>query len=210
MPGGQFSTAKLFGMTIRESANDGSDFTNPDADYRRLFLGEDGELHVRDSAGTVTTIGAGTGNSLSVTSVFLDTGQNVSGSGTDTAISWTDEAEDDAGCWAIGTPTKIVIPAGLNTRRAVITAQAFFGDSAAGTYRMLSLWEGGTAGTLLGAIRTADAPSAAGMYLQVQSKTLTLATGDEFELYMRIDATGVGVQGDAAGVLVWMELRTVD
>jgi hypothetical protein len=51
---GLFSTAKLFGMTIRESADDGSDFTNPDADYRRLFLGEDGLLHVKDSAGAVT------------------------------------------------------------------------------------------------------------------------------------------------------------
>ena len=54
MAGGQFSTAKLYGMTIRESATDGSDFTNPDADYRRLFLGEDGLLHVKDSAGTVS------------------------------------------------------------------------------------------------------------------------------------------------------------
>jgi hypothetical protein len=60
MAGGVFSLAKLFGMTIRESATDGSDFTNPDADYRRLFLGEDGQLHVKDSAGTVTDIGGST------------------------------------------------------------------------------------------------------------------------------------------------------
>ena len=53
---GLFSIAKLFGMTIRESATDGSDFTNPDADYRRLFLGEDGQLHVKDSAGAVTSL----------------------------------------------------------------------------------------------------------------------------------------------------------
>jgi hypothetical protein len=39
---------------IRESANDGSDFSNPTADYRVLFLGEDGLLHVKDSSGTVT------------------------------------------------------------------------------------------------------------------------------------------------------------
>lgn len=56
MAGGVFSTAKLNAMTIRESANDGSDFTNPDADYRRLFLGEDGLLHLKDSAGAVTTL----------------------------------------------------------------------------------------------------------------------------------------------------------
>lgn len=49
-----FSEANLYGITLRESANDGSDFTNPDADYRRLFLGEDGFLHVKDSAGSVT------------------------------------------------------------------------------------------------------------------------------------------------------------
>jgi hypothetical protein len=58
---GLFSLEKLFGITIRESANDGSDFTNPDADYRRLFLGEDGQLHVKDSAGAVTDIGTATG-----------------------------------------------------------------------------------------------------------------------------------------------------
>jgi hypothetical protein len=57
---GVISTSQIFGLTIRESANDGSDFTNPAADYRRLFLGEDGELHVKDSAGSVTGF-AGTG-----------------------------------------------------------------------------------------------------------------------------------------------------
>lgn len=53
---GKFSTTNLFGMTIRESANDGSDFTNPDVDYRRLFLGEDAALHLRDSAGAVSGV----------------------------------------------------------------------------------------------------------------------------------------------------------
>ena len=50
----QFSAAQLFAMTIRESATDGSDFSNPAADYRVLFLGEDGLLHVKSSAGTVS------------------------------------------------------------------------------------------------------------------------------------------------------------
>jgi len=61
---GLFSVAKLFGMTIRESATDGSDFTNPDADYRRLFLGEDGQLHVKDSAGAVAHIGVPAGTAF--------------------------------------------------------------------------------------------------------------------------------------------------
>jgi hypothetical protein len=58
-----FKDQLLHGMTIRESATDGSDFTNPAADYRRLFLGEDGLLHVKDSAGTVTDPYTGGGSS---------------------------------------------------------------------------------------------------------------------------------------------------
>lgn len=46
-------------ILIRESADDGSDFSNPAADYRRLFLGEDGDLHLKDSSGTVTDFPAG-------------------------------------------------------------------------------------------------------------------------------------------------------
>lgn len=46
-------------LTVRESANDGSDFGNPPADYRIWFIGEDGLLHVKDSAGAVTTPGVG-------------------------------------------------------------------------------------------------------------------------------------------------------
>ena len=53
---GAIHDEKTYGLTIRESATDGSDFTNPDADYRRLFLGEDGELHAKDSAGAVTDL----------------------------------------------------------------------------------------------------------------------------------------------------------
>ena len=51
----KFSDVPAAGITIRESADDGSDFTNPIADYRRLFLGEDGLLHVKGPTGTVTS-----------------------------------------------------------------------------------------------------------------------------------------------------------
>lgn len=44
----------IFGVQIRESANDGSDFSNADSDYLIAFLGEDKLWHVKDSAGTVT------------------------------------------------------------------------------------------------------------------------------------------------------------
>lgn len=49
------------GIIIRESANDGSDFSNPTADYRELFLGEDGNLHLKSSSGTVTDVGGSGG-----------------------------------------------------------------------------------------------------------------------------------------------------
>ncbi len=56
---GAIEDAKAYAMLLRESADDGSDFTNPPADYRRLFVGEDGLLHLKDSAGTVTSPGGG-------------------------------------------------------------------------------------------------------------------------------------------------------
>lgn len=43
-------------VILEERASDGSDTANPAADHRALFLGEDGLLHLRDSAGTVTDI----------------------------------------------------------------------------------------------------------------------------------------------------------
>jgi hypothetical protein len=45
-------------LLMQEVATDGSDTSNPDADYRRLFLGEDGALHLKDSAGAVTSVAA--------------------------------------------------------------------------------------------------------------------------------------------------------
>jgi hypothetical protein len=53
------NTTLIYGVHVRESANDGSDFSNAAADYRVLFLGEDGALHLKDSSGTVTDIGSG-------------------------------------------------------------------------------------------------------------------------------------------------------
>src|SRR4029077_6905393 len=44
-------------LTVEEIAADGSEIADhPPADYRRLFLGEDGALHLMDSAGTVTDV----------------------------------------------------------------------------------------------------------------------------------------------------------
>lgn len=57
----KMSDAEVPNLTLQEIANDGSDLTNPSADHRRLFLGEDGALHLMDSSGTVTDVGGGSG-----------------------------------------------------------------------------------------------------------------------------------------------------
>lgn len=61
---GLFHEDKIYGLKIRESADDGSDFSSPEADYRIVFIGEDGLWHLKDSAGTVTDIGSGIAASL--------------------------------------------------------------------------------------------------------------------------------------------------
>jgi hypothetical protein len=118
---------KAYGLTIRESATDGSDFTNPDADYRRLFLGEDGQLHVKDSAGTVTDIGAGSG-AVATDAIWDAAGDLAVGSGANTAAKLTAGSEDDVLTIVSGVPAwqapaggsvpgrqLIAIPVGANT-----------------------------------------------------------------------------------------------
>lgn len=78
---GAIESHKIYGLKIRESANDGSDFSNPEADYRLVFLGEDGVWHARDSAGTVTTIG---GSGIAAT-LFDAKGDIIAASAADTA-----------------------------------------------------------------------------------------------------------------------------
>jgi hypothetical protein len=70
-------------LTLEEIASDGSTLTNPAADYRRLFLGEDGLLHLRDSAGTVTTPSGGT--TIATDTIWNAAGDLVQGTGSDTA-----------------------------------------------------------------------------------------------------------------------------
>lgn len=61
------NTTNIYGIHLRESADDGSDFSNAATDYRVLFLGEDGFLHVKDSAGSVTDPYDTTGGAAGIT-----------------------------------------------------------------------------------------------------------------------------------------------
>jgi hypothetical protein len=87
----RISDALTYGLTIRESATDGSDFTNPATDYRRLFLGEDGQLHAKDSAGTVTALG---GTETLPVSIIAAKGDLIVGTANDTAAVLTAGTND--------------------------------------------------------------------------------------------------------------------
>jgi hypothetical protein len=80
----KLSEAETPAITLEEVANDGSDLTNPAADHRRLFLGEDGNLHVKDSAGAVTDIGGGSG-AVATDAIWDAAGDLAVGSGANTA-----------------------------------------------------------------------------------------------------------------------------
>jgi hypothetical protein len=76
------NTTLIYGIHLRESANDGSDFSNAASDYRVLFLGEDGSLHVKDSAGTVTDPFSSSGIAATI---FDAKGDIIAASAADTA-----------------------------------------------------------------------------------------------------------------------------
>jgi hypothetical protein len=133
----KISEALTYGLTIRESATDGSDFTNPAADYRRLFLGEDGNLHLRDSAGTITDIG-GSGGTLPTAHgcrVKRASGNFSVGNNTLTAVQFDAEDYDTDTMHDNSTnTTRIVIPtiSGVTTGLWAIKACGYTDLGAAG------------------------------------------------------------------------------
>jgi len=98
----KISDALTYGLTIRESADDGSDFTNPIADYRRLFLGEDGQLHVKDSSGTVTAITSG---AVATDAIWAAEGDIAYATGADAATVLTAGDDGDVLTLASGVPS---------------------------------------------------------------------------------------------------------
>lgn len=115
------NTTLIYGIHVRESATDGSDFSNAAADYRVLFLGEDGFLHVKDSAGSVTdpydTTGGG-GNP-----VVYDLERYTAG---DISVSSTSAGADVSGVSdvVVAAATGDVVMIGLNCRSETTTANS--------------------------------------------------------------------------------------
>lgn len=100
-----FQNVKAPYLTVQEIANDGSDIAvHPDADYRRLFLGEDGDLHLMDSAGTVTTPNDSGGSSPRSCRVHNSAAQTINDT-SETTLTFDTEDADASGIHSGGTFT---------------------------------------------------------------------------------------------------------
>lgn len=140
-------------VVLEERASDGSDTSNPAADHRALFLGEDGSLHLRDSSGTVTDIGSGSG-SVATDTLWDAAGDLAKGTGANTADKLTKGA---AGTVLVAGATTIswvdVLPWHISLIPMIVTP-----DATTGTWAMFNVTENtnypflNPAGTSVGAV----------------------------------------------------------
>jgi hypothetical protein len=82
-------------IILEERLSDGSDTASPAADHRALFLGEDGALHLRDSAGAVTGVGTGSSGGQTVECELRNSTTQAIATATDTAVLFDTEISDD-------------------------------------------------------------------------------------------------------------------
>lgn len=175
---GLFHLEKIFGIKIRESADDGSDFSNPDADYRVLFLGEDGLLHVKDSAGSVTSPYSSGSSSASGARVYNNGAINLN-NGSITMLTFNSERWDDNSYHDTGSNTgRLTVGAGryLIGGMCQITA-------AGGTVGYIAIRQGGSNYI---AVNNFDLGNAE-RYVTVES-VWDCSGADYFELGVFIDA----------------------
>jgi hypothetical protein len=123
-------------VILEEVANDGSATTTPAADHRALFLGEDGSLHLKDSAAAVTDIGgsaaheadAADAHDASAISV-LDTATNFTGTDVEAVLAeLQDNIDAVSGGSFTGQPIAVtpVAPLGAPTNATNNTADLAF------------------------------------------------------------------------------------
>ncbi len=89
-------------VLIQEVATDGSDTGTPAADFRHLFLGEDGSLHLKDSAAAVTTVGAS--GAVATDAIWDAAGDLAVGTGANTAAKLAIGSTGDVLTVSAGTP----------------------------------------------------------------------------------------------------------
>ena len=109
-------------LRLEEILSDGSTLTNPAADSRRLFLGEDGYLHLRDSAGAITDPMAGSSGAVATDAIWDAAGDLAIGTGANTAAKLTKGAAGTAliagattASWVDVLPWHIYIPCTAST-----------------------------------------------------------------------------------------------
>jgi hypothetical protein len=175
------NTTLIYGIHVRESANDGSDFTNAAADYRVLILGEDGLLHVKDSAGTVTSpYTGGGGSTASGARVYNSTAINLN-NGTFTYLTFDTERYDDAAYHSTSVNTgRLTVPA---TGRFLIGAHVQV-TAAGGAVGYIGIRQGGS--TFIG-VQNYDLASTE-RYASISTVWDCTAGTEYFELGVMIDA----------------------
>jgi hypothetical protein len=194
------NTTLIYGIHVRESANDGSDFTNAAADYRVLFLGEDGSLHLKDSSGTVTDIGssaAGLAHGVRATRASGDVsvGNNVL-----TTIPFTSEDYDTDTMHDNSTnPSRFTIPSisGVTTGLWTIKASGYT-NATTRTDAMFRKNAAGNpaSGTVLAFTAASAATAVNGFIIATDA---VLSAGDYVELFVRSVGALGQVTYDAAG-----------
>jgi len=85
MVAGALDTILIPSLRLEEILSDGSTLSNPAADSRRLFLGEDGYLHLRDSAGNITDPIAPSSGNVATDPIWDAAGDIAVGTGANTA-----------------------------------------------------------------------------------------------------------------------------
>jgi hypothetical protein len=170
------NTTLIYGVHIRESANDGSDFSNAAADYRVLFLGEDGVLHVKDSSGTVSNAFTGGGTpTFSGARAFNSATQSINDS-TITAVTFNSENYD----------TNSIHDVGSNTSRFTCHATGYWRFTGGTTWDTNTtaaryLWWRKNGATELNGGNVSIAPTSVGVAMQT-TITLSLNSTDYIEL----------------------------
>ena len=116
-------------VLLEEVATDGSDTGTPAADFRHLFLGEDGALHLKDSAAAVTDVG-GAGAVAAEDVSIADAGTYYTG--TDVEAALQEIGADIAGLGAGGGAVPAIVQFATNsastTSLAVTIAAAASGQ----------------------------------------------------------------------------------
>jgi hypothetical protein len=199
----EVNTTLIYGIHLRESANDGSDFSNAASDYRVLYLGEDGQLHVKDSAGSIADIGGASSGAQTAHAcrVVRASGNFAIGNNTYTEVEFngTDTYDTDSMHDPSSSNTRITIPSisGVTTGLWIISAGGYSTPVTRIDAQIRKNAAGNPAsGTSLGFDLRQTTTAIQGFQLVVQG---VLTAGDYLELFVRSTGGSADIAFDAEG-----------